>query len=99
MAKARFVRPARHEFLEAVRFYENEEPGLGTRFGAAVEEAALRALSYPLAGTQVRDEVRRVLVRAFPFAVVYRQVNDGIVIIAVAHLSRRPDYWNPRRDL
>lgn len=39
MRKARFVAPARHEFLESVRHYEDAEPGLGVRLTGAVEEA------------------------------------------------------------
>ena len=99
MTKARFIAPARREFLEAVRFYESEEPGLGVRLATAVEEATLRALTFPFAGTPMQQDVRRVLVRDFPFAIVYCPEDGGITVFAVAHLSRRPDYWSSRTGL
>ena len=36
-------------------------------------------------------------VRKFPYKVVYRNQQDGIEIIAVAHGKRRPGYWKGRR--
>jgi len=41
----------------------------------------------------VEDELRRHLVRKFPFGILYRIEPEKIVIIAVAHLRRRPGYW------
>ncbi len=98
MIHARFVAPARQELLESVRFYDLEKPGLGRRLAAAVEEATLFALAFPLAGTPVQHGVRRVLVRGFPFAVVYRPEGNGITIFAIAHTSRKPEYWRTRPD-
>jgi hypothetical protein len=43
---------------------------LGTRFTAAVEEAAARALAFPLSGSPFRANTRRVFVQEFPFALV-----------------------------
>ena len=54
MNRARFVAAARREFLAEVIYYNNKEPGLGTRFTAAVEEATARALAFPLAGSNMR---------------------------------------------
>lgn len=39
---------------------------------------------------------RRVLVPGFPYQVLYRMRLDEIVIVAVAHLKRRPAYWRGR---
>ncbi|HIP58812.1 MAG TPA: hypothetical protein EYH01_00115 [Campylobacterales bacterium] len=39
---------------------------------------------------------RRCLVNRFPFGLVYRIEGDTIVIVAVMHLSRKPDYWYSR---
>jgi len=69
---------------------------LGERFTAAVEEAAARALAFPLSGSPSRANTRRVIVKGFRFSPVYRPEPDGIVIFAVAHHSRRPFYWRSR---
>lgn len=96
MKRARFLAPARREFLAEVAYYHMREPGLGTRFAAAVEDATARALAFPFSGSPASKNSRRVFVRDFPFAVVYRPEPDGILIIAVAHHSRRPEYWHLR---
>jgi plasmid stabilization system protein ParE len=93
---ARFVPAARREFLAEIIYYNQEHDGLGSRFTAAVEEAAARVLAYPRAGSPGAAGTRRVFLQGFPFSVVYREVADGIVIFAVAHQSRRPDYWESR---
>lgn len=91
MKRARFIEPARREFLAHVAYYHGEAPALGMRFTAAVEEATARALALPLTGFPAPKNTRRVFVRDFPFAVVYRPEPDGILVIAVAHHSRLPE--------
>lgn len=96
MKSAKFVAEARREFLAEVVYYNKEEPGLGTRFAMAVEEATARALAFPLAGGFASKNTRRVFLKGFPFAVVYRADADGITIFALAHHSRQPGYWKAR---
>ena len=96
MKRARFVGPARREFLLQVAYYNRKEAGLGARFAAAVEEATLRAVAFPLTGSPASRSTRRVFVKGFPFAVVYRPQPDSIQVFAVAHHARRPEYWQSR---
>lgn len=96
MKRARFAAPARREFLAEVAYYHTEEPSLGARFVAAVESAIARALALPFSGAPAPKSTRRVFVRGFPFALVYRPEPDGILIFAVTHHSRRPEYWHLR---
>ena len=98
MKRARFVAPARRELLAEVAYYNNKELGLGSRFLAAVEDATARALVYPLTGTPASDRTRRMYLMDFPFAIVYRPDEDGIVVFALAHHARRPEYWRDRID-
>jgi plasmid stabilization system protein ParE len=94
--RARFVAAARREFLSEVRYYDQEQPGLGARFTKAVEEATKRAVVFPLAGAMAAGNTRRVSVEGFPFALIYRPDEAGIVIFAVAHHARSPGYWASR---
>ena len=96
MKKARFVAAARREFLAEILYYNQEQPGLGARFTAAVEDATARATAFPLAGSIATENTRKVLLKGFPFAVVYRPLENGILVFAVAHYSRRPGYWESR---
>ncbi len=83
MNRARFAAPARTEFLGEVAYYNQAAPGQGARFVDAVEEATARALTFPLSGSPSEPNVRRVVVKDFPFSVVYRPEADGIVVFAV----------------
>jgi len=96
--RARFVAPARRELLAEVTYYNNKEFGLGSRFLAAVEDVTARALAYPLTGTPASERTRRMFFKDFPFALVYRPDEDGIVVFALAHHARRPEYWRARID-
>jgi toxin ParE1/3/4 len=94
--RARFVSAARREFLLEVAFYRKEHAGLGARFAAAVEEATARAVAFPLAGSPASAGTRRLLLREFPFSLVYRPEPEGIVVFALAHHQRHPGYWLSR---
>ena len=39
---------------------------------------------------------RRMILRRFPYLLVFRETAAGIEIIAVAHGRRRPGYWRDR---
>ena len=90
--------PAAEELREAVRWYESNQSGLGGDFLDAVTQALSRVNTHPEIGTVISDDgqTRRVLVAAFPYQVVYNLRLDEIVIVAVAHLKRRPSYWIQR---
>ncbi|MCB1041571.1 MAG: type II toxin-antitoxin system RelE/ParE family toxin [Acidobacteria bacterium] len=96
MRKIRFLEPAQREFLDEVVYYNQLESGLGDAFAQEVEQAAVRALSFPHAGSKASMNTKRVFVHRFPFCIVYRDDDEGIVIFAVAHHSRRPNYWASR---
>lgn len=93
MTRARFVAAAQREFLAEIAYYNHVGAGLGARFSGAVEEATARALAFPLAGSPASRNTRRVLVKDFPFSVVYKPAASGITVFAVAHYSRGPSYW------
>ena len=96
MSRARFIAAARLELLAEVIHYNEAEPGLGWRFVAAVEEAAARAVAFPRAGSSSRANTRRIILKGFPFALIYRPEREEIVVFAVAHHKRRPYYWQGR---
>lgn len=93
-----FIEPARLEILAEVTYYHRVEEGLGTKFLEAVEGATALALTYPLAGTPAQYKTRRVFLRDFPFALIYRSDDQGITVYALADHARRPGYWRSRTD-
>jgi hypothetical protein len=90
---------AEQELNEAVDFYENERIGLGFEFASEIESSIKRILVFPNAWSKFGDKFRRILVNRFPFGIVYSQKENGdIVVIAVMHLRRKPNYFKNRRD-
>jgi toxin ParE1/3/4 len=75
--------------------YDRERPGLGDEFLDEVASGLARIREYPHAHPPM-DEYRRYIMRRFPFSLIYGIGVDTIVIVAVAHHSRRPGYWKRR---
>lgn len=96
MKTIRFVDEARAEFLYEVEYYESIETGLGKKFISAVRKAAARALAFPLTGSPSPERTRKIVINRFPFSIIYRPIADGIVIFALVHHSRKPNYWLDR---
>lgn len=88
-----FSRLAKQELDDAISYYELEDTGLGRRFKQEVRKAALRIAAYPEAWSVERGEGRKCLLHKFPHKLLYSVEKDQILIIAVAHLHRKPDYW------
>jgi len=84
------------EFLLAIDFYEDKEAGLGRDFALEIYSTVERILTYPDAWPIVEEDIRRSLVKRFPFGVLYSKLEEEIVIIAVMHLNREPEYWKTR---
>ena len=96
MTTIRLSAVARSEFLKEVAYYEDIQKGLGGRFRKATTAAFLKSAEFPLRGKPGIADTRRVLVDGFPFSIVYKVEKTGIVVHAVAHLSRKPAYWLER---
>jgi ParE toxin of type II toxin-antitoxin system, parDE len=87
---------ARLDVLEAVEWYELHEGGLGARFQSALREAEKFVSTNPAMGHPHRYGVGRWPLKTFPFALIYSDEPEMILVVAVAHYSRRPAYWQRR---
>ena len=97
--KLRNLRAAREEFAAAVQWFEEQRAGLGAEFYDEVIATTARLEALPESGSPIsRDGLtRRLLLARFPYQVVYRLTPTEIVVLAVAHLKRRPNYWKDRK--
>jgi toxin ParE1/3/4 len=84
------------EIDEAYRWYEQHRPGLGDDFLAAVEAVLDRISKLPQLHQAVFQDIRRGVLRRFPYCVFYRAHPTQIEIIAVYHTSRDPRGWQAR---
>lgn len=85
------------DIAAAFDWYENEWRGLGSEFLDELQAAYDRIMSSPLQYARLRSNVRRALVRRFPYAVYFIVEADVIVVFAVMHVSRDPADWQRRR--
>ncbi len=88
---------ALEEYEGSARYYALCQAGLELRFIDCVESAIRRACDAPTRWAVFEADVRRCLLRVFPFAVLYSIEPDYVLIVAVMHLSREPGYWRNRR--
>lgn len=95
--KVRLLAPAQRELVDAIRYYEKERVGLGNEFRQEAWLAVERIRGLPHGWSPLGGNIRRCQLRRFPYGVIYEPLESEIVIIAVAHLHRRPDYWRTRR--
>jgi toxin ParE1/3/4 len=95
--KYRFVDGALQEFIAAGLYYNRQAPGLGDAFVDEVEAGIQAILNGPEIWRVVEKDVRRFLIRRFPYGIYYTIESGLIVIWAVKHLHRDEDYWQSRR--
>ena len=96
MKPVRFTPEAESELIAAASYYEAQQPDLGRRFLATVQDAVNRMMVNPRLYPIVELDVRRCLTKTFPFGVLFRVRPGAIMIIAIMHLRRDPDCWKTR---
>jgi toxin ParE1/3/4 len=90
-------RVAEKEFDDSIAYYENERAGLGQEFRATAEEYFQHIADNPEWFAKVRGEVRRAVIRRFPFVIHFLIEKERIVILSVFHTSRDPEQLKYRR--
>lgn len=84
------------ELIQAIEYYEQCSKGLGQDFAIEVYASIERIITYPKAWSVIDEEIRRALVKRFPYGVLYAEDSNEIFIVAVMNLHRNPDYWKYR---
>jgi len=92
-----FTPRVRAELIDAQDWYENEAPGLGRRFRAALEAVVEHMGANPRQFPMIYKGVRRALLRRFPYALmVVIEADETLAVIACFHGSRDPAHWQKR---
>jgi hypothetical protein len=76
-----FRRAARSEFEEAAVRYGEQRAGLGDEFVHEIEQAVYNAATTPQRFPVVFAEVRRTVLRRFPYAVYFRVRGDSLIVL------------------
>ena len=97
MKRSRHIRPgAERDIAEAYRWYEEQRIGLGADFLLCIEEGLAKIQRAPEAYPVVHKNVRRLLIKRFPYGMFYIIEIEAIVVLAVLHERRSPAVWQSR---
>jgi plasmid stabilization system protein ParE len=94
--RIRLEPPASDELAEAAAYLAQDSWQVAESFMNEFTAAAQLLMEFPRVGTPLDDDVRRLLLRKFPYQLIYLVIGDETRIYAVAHLKRRPNYWTSR---
>lgn len=81
----RFLPEARPDIIEARAWYEERAIGLGLEFSRAVDAAASGILRFPRAVPKVHGEVRKAVLRRFPYSLLFLVEDNDILVLACFH--------------
>jgi plasmid stabilization system protein ParE len=88
---------AADEVERAHAWYERQREGLGEEFLAELRRAERRVQESPHVHRVIHRGTRRFLLHRFPYQLLYRIVDDTVVIVACFHGRRSPKRWTGRR--
>ena len=85
------------EMIQAAQFYESRREGLGKYFLLSIENGLKRMGEMPFMPPADNLGRRKWRVKKFPYSVIYRVEEEKIIILAIAHGSRKPRFWETRK--
>ena len=96
-AKPPDIHPAAlEEYKSALAWYIERNQSAAENFVEEIERAVALVIESPQRWPFGQHTTRRFVVQRFPFAVIYRERESGVQILAIAHGHRRPGYWKDR---
>lgn len=87
---------ARAEYIESYVWYHERGNHIAEAFEREVEHALEVIQGFPDRWPVYVGKWRRILLRRFPFGIVYGVVDNQIVVVAIMHNRRKPGYWKDR---
>lgn len=91
-----YLSGARRDFDESFDWYAERSTQAAVRFANAVDAALATVAANPKRFATIDGVHRECRVNRFPFRIVYRLVENRVLIVAIAHAKRRPGYWRDR---
>lgn len=93
MIPIRYHEAAEDELLNEIGYLEAQAKGLGRRLWVEIRRAESLIARFPESGEQIRAGIRKQVLRKFRYSLIYSVEEDGVLLLEVAHHSRRPGYW------
>jgi plasmid stabilization system protein ParE len=88
------IRPrARLQIAEAIDWYDSQEPGRGDDFLGSLQDTIESICHNPHQYQVLRGDLRRAVLRRFPYLVIYGVVDDEVIVLRCVHAHRDPRRW------
>lgn len=84
---------ARIEYIESYAWYHERGSHIAEAFEREIEHALEALQKFPDRWPVYVGTWHRILLRRFPFGIVYGFMNNQIVVVAIMHTRRKPGYW------
>ena len=94
----KYLKISRDEFHDAIKYYETQQIDLGIKFQNDVKSSIKRIKEFPDPYVAVKKNIRRCLLHKFNYSILYTIKDNYILIIAISHQHRKPDYLVDRID-
>ncbi|MFT3881542.1 MAG: type II toxin-antitoxin system RelE/ParE family toxin [Gemmatales bacterium] len=92
----RLLPEARQEFDEAIEWYAHQNKSLAIDFVTNIRNVLNRIAVLPKMHRVVYRDVRKAVVKRFPFVVVYREEATELIVVSIIHTARHDDVWKQR---
>ena len=89
-----FRASANAQLVAAKTWYDQQRHGLGDEFARSLESAINRVARNPFAAPAVYKDVRRVLLKRFPYSIFYIVDGDNLLVLSCLHTSRAVVDWS-----
>ena len=86
---------AEDELIAAERWYEHQRPGLGREFRLAIDDAMARLSAAPLTASPLLSVpvalgARQVIVKRFPYSIIFVELETELWVVVFAHETAGP---------
>ena len=87
---------AEQELWEAVDWYDSKKNRLGKEFARELQEIMQTIRKFPMRYPKVHKEIRKAVLKRFPYVVIYEIQKDTVFVLSIFHTSRNPKTWKNR---
>jgi plasmid stabilization system protein ParE len=81
---------------DAAAWYEGRRTGLGDEFLDEIDFVLLGVIKNPLEFPIIKDNMRRALLRRFPYSAYFAVTTETVELVALLHQHRDPRSWEKR---
>ncbi len=91
-----FISEALTDLEEIMDWYGDISEKIARRFAASLEKKLGLVTALPDLFAADENGVRKMLLDDFPYVVVYRELADHLLVVAIVHAKRRSEFWISR---